>query len=77
MDTIEATPSPRRWYSSEELRAILAEQTKANGGVNAYARSLSMSPGNLCDILKGRKEVGPLLIRKLGGTLETFYSLPA
>jgi DNA-binding transcriptional regulator YdaS (Cro superfamily) len=43
------------------IRSKCSEDTQL-----AYAKELGVSPSYLCDILKGRREIGPKVLERMG-----------
>ena len=48
------------------LSARLRDLVQAHGSQRAAARHLGISPQYVCDLLKGRREPGPAVLKKLG-----------
>jgi hypothetical protein len=45
---------------------LLHAYARANGTQSAAAKALGISPAYLCDLLKGRRRPGMLLLRRIG-----------
>lgn len=54
--------------TEEEMRERLREAVRAAGGVRPFARQHQIGPGNLCNILNGRKQAGEQIARTVGLT---------
>jgi hypothetical protein len=53
-------------YTTAEVRALLAAATSAAASQAAWARGQGISAGYVCDVLRGRKEPGPKILKALG-----------
>lgn len=56
-------------YSPDEVRGMIRKAIKAAGSQKAYAAKLAISVGYLCDVLAGRRTIGPRFLNDL--SLET------
>ena len=52
--------------NTDTLRSRLARRAEEVGSQKALASELGVSQAYLCDVMKGRKEPGPLLLAGLG-----------
>jgi DNA-binding transcriptional regulator YdaS (Cro superfamily) len=52
--------------TDRELRTLLRAAIKAAGSQKAFAGLCGISPAYLTDILKGRRAMGPKILKQLG-----------
>lgn len=61
--------------TKEDVRNHLMQLRSDFGGLRALARHLKISPMYLCDIMKGRRGLGPKVLKslELKKTVKVFY----
>ncbi len=55
-----------RSLTLEQVRAELAKEVEAAGGVRAYARRHRLSAAYVSDMIRGRRDLGPGTLESLG-----------
>lgn len=60
--------------SPTDVKSLLAEHVKAAGGQIAWGAQHGVSPQYVCDCLKGRRAIGPLIASALGFEVVTMYA---
>lgn len=60
-------------YTEEQARGMLERQCKDAGGQSAWADLHNVSPQYVCDVLKGRRDVGAAISEALGLQRVIFY----
>jgi hypothetical protein len=60
--------------SPDYLQSLLADAVQAAGGQVKWAAQAGVSPQYVCDCLKGRRYIGPLISQALGFEPVTMYA---
>ena len=63
------------YLDSLEVCRRLTAACKAAGGQRAFARKHSMSDGYVCDVLNGRRDPGPSILKALGLVIVIRYKV--
>jgi hypothetical protein len=55
-----------RVHTLDSLRRVLEARIDALGGYHEFGRAWDISPGYLCDVVSGRRNPGPKIMKILG-----------
>jgi len=59
--------------SVDEIRELLRSECDKFGSQKAWAQAHKFSPGYICDVLKGNRDIGPTLAKCLGYEQQVIY----
>lgn len=60
-------------FTIEEVRSLLKEECEYHGGINAFGRLSKISGGHVSRVLRGEKEPGPKILKRLRFKAVTRY----